>query len=191
MNQPQPQPQPSPTVQIKSAGPLAGGIGITLGALVTVLPIFGVLGSTSSGANPFSEGDSSSGGSAIWLMIFTVPFGVAILVSSIRFARSAKEVDAMRTAQVNSGQVSVAEIKASMKTARDKAQRWMLIALGTLVILALAAVVETQTVGMPQGYDPTLQGIAQLWSLLVIASSGVALASLLNFLKNLPIGGAK
>lgn len=186
----QPQSQPSPSVQVKTAGPLAGGVGITLGALVTVLPIFGVMSSTSSGANPFSEGDSSSGGSFIWLMIFTVPIGVAILAFSIRFAVSAKQLDAKRTAQVNSGQVSIAEIKASMKGARGKAQRWMIIAFGTLMILALAAVVENQTVGVPQGYDPTLQGIAEIWSLFVMATSGVALASLLNFLKNLPIGGA-
>jgi len=49
--------------------------------------------STQPGHNMWSEGDSASGGAAIWLMIFTLPVGGALgLVGLIRFfSQSAKK----------------------------------------------------------------------------------------------------
>jgi hypothetical protein len=45
------------------------------GAVVAFFPILIAILNTAPGHNWMSEGDSQSGGSAIWLMLFTLPLG--------------------------------------------------------------------------------------------------------------------
>ncbi|MDE2387150.1 MAG: hypothetical protein KGL77_05595 [Actinomycetales bacterium] len=69
-------------------GGLPGIIVISLGALTVIAPLFYASATTSSSSNWLSEGDSSSGGSAIWLMILTVPLGIAIIFAGIAVWRA-------------------------------------------------------------------------------------------------------
>ena len=180
-------PRDSKAGQIRTAGQFAGAAGIAIGVLVIIGPMLAAFGSTSSGANPFSEGDSSSGGSTIWLMFLSIPLGLAILLVAIRSLTSARSLDAVRSADLKSGKVSMDELLANMRAARAKAQRRMLIGLFSLVGLALVGFVVNATVPAPQGYDATLQGLGQLWSLLMLVASGLTVAALLTFLRNLPV----
>lgn len=59
---------------------------MVIGLLIIPSPIFLAWISTAPGSNMWSEGDPNSGGSAIWLMLLTVPFGGLIaLVGFIIF----------------------------------------------------------------------------------------------------------
>lgn len=67
---------------------LPGIIVIALGALTIVAPLFYASATSSPNSNWLSEGDSSSGGSAIWLMILTVPLGIAMIFIGLAVRRS-------------------------------------------------------------------------------------------------------
>ncbi len=51
---------------------------------VLFAPILIAFATTAPGANMFSEGDSNSGGSAIWLMFFSIPLSFFIFIAGIR-----------------------------------------------------------------------------------------------------------
>ncbi len=53
----------------------AGRVLIVIGAVVAFFPILIAILNTAPGHNWMSEGDPQSGGTAIWLMIFTLPIG--------------------------------------------------------------------------------------------------------------------
>ena len=67
---------------------------MVIAALVAFSPIFIAIARTTPGHNWMSEGDSQSGGAAIWLMLFTLPIGAVIgifgLVKLIRSFLSRK-----------------------------------------------------------------------------------------------------
>ena len=56
----------------------AGGYTMGCGALIAFFPLILAFFSTAPGANMWSEGDSNSGGAALWLMMLTVPLGFIV-----------------------------------------------------------------------------------------------------------------
>ena len=64
----------------------AGGYTMGCGALIAFFPMILAWFETAPGANMWSEGDSNSGGAALWLMMLTVPVGFVVgIVGLIMF----------------------------------------------------------------------------------------------------------
>ncbi len=58
----------------------SGGITMGCGAIFAFFPMIIAMISTAPGSNMWSEGDSNSGGSALWLMMFTFPIGLIMMI---------------------------------------------------------------------------------------------------------------
>ena len=72
------QPAPAgPTAPKNNQAKVGGGV-MGCGCLVMFAPLLPALLATAPGHNPFSEGDSQSGGTYIWGMLLTLPLGFAI-----------------------------------------------------------------------------------------------------------------
>jgi hypothetical protein len=56
----------------------AGGYTMGCGVLIVFFPLILAFFSTAPSANMWSEGDSNSGGSALWLMMLTIPLGFIV-----------------------------------------------------------------------------------------------------------------
>lgn len=74
---------------------ITGAITIVCGFLIAFSPLAMAYFSTAPGANMWSESDPNSGGSAIWLMIITLPAGfvvgiIGLIISIIGAVRSSR-----------------------------------------------------------------------------------------------------
>jgi integral membrane sensor domain MASE1 len=64
--------------------------------LFAIFPVIVAFLSTAAGHNMYNESDSSSGGAALWLLMFTVPVGAIIvligaIMGFVRMVKSAKQ----------------------------------------------------------------------------------------------------
>ena len=132
--------------QLRKGG--APGIAlIVLGAVTTVAPLFYASATTSSSSNWLSEGDNSSGGSAIWLMILTVPLGIAMIFVGIAVWRAGIARAKNLTRMQASGDQALAEYMAKRKAAANRS-----LLLGGIGSLLFAGALALQQINRASAY---------------------------------------
>ena len=79
---PNDQPAQDSTAPKNTQAKVGGGV-MGCGCLVMFAPLLLALAATAPGHNPFSEGDSQSGGTYLWGMLLTLPLGFAIGIGGL------------------------------------------------------------------------------------------------------------
>lgn len=133
----------------------APGITLTvLGAFTIIAPLFYASATTSSNSNWLSEGDSSSGGSAIWLMILAVPLGIAMIFVGLAVWRAgiarAKNLARMQAL----GDLALDEFKTKRKAAASRS-----LLLGGIGSLLFAGSLVLQQINRASAYGTSAYAV--------------------------------
>lgn len=80
--EPNHQPADESTAPKNTQAKVGGGV-MGCGCLVMFAPLLLALAATAPGHNPFSEGDSQSGGTYLWGMLLTLPLGFAFGIGGL------------------------------------------------------------------------------------------------------------
>ena len=157
-----------------SSKPAFGLTFMVIGALVAFSPLAIAMANTAPGHNWMSEGDSQSGGAAIWLMMFTLPVGAIIgIYGLVKLIQSASK-SAVKSGEVVA-EVEVAETAAAKPAASKGAKTTLAV---VLMFFGVSSVAQSLTELMMAQYLPAgvvFQGVASLVIGLALVVFGVRL----------------
>ena len=157
-----------------SSKPSFGLTFMIIGALVAFSPVAMAMANTAPGHNWMSEGDSQSGGAAIWLMMFTLPVGAIIgIYGLVKLIQSSRKRSAPSTEVVT--ETEVTETTASKPAASKGAKTTLSV---VLMFFGVSSVAQSLTELMMAQYLPAgvvFQGVASLVIGLALVFFGVRL----------------